>query len=216
MNLRNCRRLEAEGKEAAAGGRGGGGGGQAGNQNISSESPSSMFCLNGEMLYLLQREEVLRWVVRRGEDRVVRPEPLPPTQIWCSCWATKRLGEAFNDALLTQPTDLDLTVHTQQMLWARHTNIQALYSWHTDKAQQMVNNTENKAFTSKCPLGHIPIIHYATGAHTWVKHPGRSSGLIMLFIRLESWSRHHASRESLHKDKRQCLHIQCKQQEKKI
>lgn len=38
----------------------------------------------------------------------------------------------------------------------------------------------------------------------------------MVFIRLESCSRHHASRESLHKDKRQCLHARRKQEEEEI
>lgn len=59
-------------------------------------------------------------------------------------------------------------------------------------------------------------MHSASGASARVKHPSRSSGLNMLFIRLESCSGLYASRESLRKDKRQCLHKQCKQEEEEI
>ena len=132
---------------------------------------------------------------------------LPPT---CEAPAEPQRGRGGLQCL-TQPTDVDLTVHTHNRCsepdtQAYRTDTQLTYN-------RRWTHRENKAYTGQSPLGHNPGLHSASGAHTRVKHPGRSSGLIMLFIRLGSCSRRRASRESLHKDKRQCLHIQRKQEE---
>lgn len=119
---------------------------------------------------------------------------------WLQCYI---LDSAFildcphaEDAL---KPDLQTCMHTT----ASWCNVYVIYN--------RLTHGEIKAYKSRSPLGYNPPTHFASGDHTWVKHRGRSSGLIMLFIRLESCSRHRASRESLHEDKRQCLQIQCKQ-----
>lgn len=67
-----------------------------------------------------------------------RPSSAPQTssshQIWSSCWATKRMGEAFSAALLTEPTDL--TIRTTDAASQRHKHACTLQPAHWQYATE--------------------------------------------------------------------------------
>lgn len=76
-----------------------------------------MFYLHREMLYLLQRERrfYFEWSGGEKTEQCAPNLQLPPRSE-APAEPLRGLGEDFHAALSTQPTDLDLTVHTQQML----------------------------------------------------------------------------------------------------
>lgn len=161
-----------------------------------------VFCLHREMLYLLQREEGLLWVVSRGED-------------WASCTQTCTSNPHLKLSLSNKEAERRLKCCTPVSDYRlgldgpQTTDADTQTSKHTDKIQQIVTHRKNKTKRKRSPLGHNPWVLSASGGET----PQQEHCLITLVIRLESCSRHHASKESLHKDKRQCLHIHCKQEE---